>query len=143
MTTTHFHRFIILGYRCRRILDRQRTTRDELCSNPDGYLLCIRPSVRGWALSTGGCSAMNFIICSQSFFLSTSSLSLLCPASSVASIYLRTDSVESSLQNFTLQAEVLKKLKVVSIGSNGCFRAHQSSNMRILEMPAPFIVSSK
>ncbi|KAL7837457.1 hypothetical protein SRHO_G00271680 [Serrasalmus rhombeus] len=62
---------------------------------------------------------------------------------SEASIYLHPDSVETSLENVRLQTKVVKTLKVVSIGSNGWFRTHQSSNMRILEMPAPFMVSSK
>ncbi|KAL7865918.1 hypothetical protein SRHO_G00111650 [Serrasalmus rhombeus] len=62
---------------------------------------------------------------------------------SEASIYLRTESVETSLQNVTLQTKVSKTLKMVSIDSDGCFRTHQSSNTRILEMPAPFMVSSK
>ncbi|XP_037395468.1 uncharacterized protein LOC119263634 isoform X1 [Pygocentrus nattereri] len=62
---------------------------------------------------------------------------------SEASIYLRTESVETSLQNVTLQTKVLKTLKLISIGSDGCFRSHQSSNTRILETPAPFMVSSK
>ncbi|KAL6472599.1 hypothetical protein MHYP_G00187870 [Metynnis hypsauchen] len=62
---------------------------------------------------------------------------------SEASVYLRTESVETSLQNVTLQTKVSKTLKMVSIGSDGCCRSHQSSNTRILETPAPFTVSSK
>ncbi|KAL6479273.1 hypothetical protein MHYP_G00127060 [Metynnis hypsauchen] len=62
---------------------------------------------------------------------------------SEASCYLRTESVETSLQNVTLQTKVWKTLKMVSIGSDGCFRTHQSSNTRILETPSPFLVSSK
>ncbi|KAL7846807.1 hypothetical protein SRHO_G00217870 [Serrasalmus rhombeus] len=62
---------------------------------------------------------------------------------SEASIYLRTESVETSLQNVTLQTKVSKTLRMVSIGSDGCCRSHQSSNTRILETPAPFTVSRK
>ncbi|XP_037395743.1 uncharacterized protein LOC119263672 [Pygocentrus nattereri] len=62
---------------------------------------------------------------------------------SEATFYLRTESVETSLQNVTLQTKVGKTLKMVSIGSDGCFRTHHSSNTRILETPAPYMVSSK
>ncbi|KAL6479341.1 hypothetical protein MHYP_G00127740 [Metynnis hypsauchen] len=62
---------------------------------------------------------------------------------SEASSYLRTESVETSLQNVTLQTKVSKTLRMVSICSDGCFRTHQSSNTRILETPSPFLVSSK
>ncbi|KAL6479135.1 hypothetical protein MHYP_G00125680 [Metynnis hypsauchen] len=44
---------------------------------------------------------------------------------------------------FPAQTKVSKTLKMVSIGSDGSFRTHQSSNTWILEMPALFMVSSK
>ncbi|KAL7851272.1 hypothetical protein AOLI_G00216280 [Acnodon oligacanthus] len=59
---------------------------------------------------------------------------------SEVSIYLRTESVETSLQNITLQTKVWKTLKMVSIDSDGCCRTHQSSSTRILETPAPFMM---